>query len=68
MLIGEKYGEIIGAHIIGSEATEMISEFVVGKSLEATAESIIETVHAHPTNSEASLEAVAQALGVSVHI
>ena len=68
VLIGKEYGDIVGAHIVGADATEMIADFTMAISSEATAESFIQTVHAHPTNSEASLEAVAQALGVSVHL
>ena len=63
-----KYGEILGVHIIGSEATEMIAEVTLAKSLEATAESIIKTVHAHPTLSESIMEAAAQAYGEAIHI
>ncbi len=63
-----KYGEILGVHIIGSEATEMIAEATLAKSLEATAESIIKTVHAHPTFSESIMEAAAQAYGEAIHI
>ena len=68
VIIDERYGEILGAHIVGSEATEMIAEFVLARSSEATAEVLMHTVHAHPTHAEAMLEAVAQAYGVSVHI
>ena len=68
VLIDEKYGEILGAHIVGAEATEMIAEFGMARAAEVTAHHLIETVHAHPTYSEAMLEAVASALGVSVHI
>ena len=63
-----KYGEILGAHIIGSEATELIAEAALAKSLEATGESIIKTVHAHPTLSESLMEAAAQAYGEAIHI
>ena len=63
-----KYGEILGVHIIGSEATEMIAEAVLGKALEATGESIFKTVHAHPTLSESIMEAAAQAYGEAIHI
>lgn len=63
-----KYGEILGVHIIGSEATEMIAEGTLAKSLEATAESIIKTVHAHPTLSESVMEAAARAYGEAIHI
>ena len=68
VLIDEKYGEILGAHIVGSDATEMIAEFTLAITSEATAEVLMNTVHAHPTHSEVMFEAVAQALGVSVHI
>jgi dihydrolipoamide dehydrogenase len=61
-------GEIVGVHIIGPEATEMIHEFAVGRTLEATLEEIIHTIHAHPTLSEAALEATLAALGRAVHI
>lgn len=63
-----KYGEILGVHIIGSEATEMIAEVTLAKTLEATGESIIKTVHAHPTLSESIMEAAAQAYGEAIHI
>jgi dihydrolipoamide dehydrogenase len=61
-------GEILGVHIVGAEATEMIHEFAVGRTLEATLEEIIHTIHAHPTLSEASLEATLAALGQAIHI
>jgi dihydrolipoamide dehydrogenase len=61
-------GEILGAHILGPEATEMIHEFAVGRTLEATLEEIIHTIHAHPTLSEAALEATLAALGQAIHI
>lgn len=67
VLIDEKYGEILGAHIIGGEGAEMIAEFVLARTGEITAEHLMNTIHAHPTNSEASMEAVAVGLGVSVH-
>jgi len=63
-----KYGEILGTHIIGSEATELIAEAALAKSLEATGESIIKTVHAHPTLSESLMEAAAQAYNEAIHI
>ena len=61
-------GEILGVHILGAEATELIHEFAIGRSVEATLEEIIHTVHAHPTMSEASLEAALGALGQAIHI
>jgi dihydrolipoamide dehydrogenase len=63
-----KYGEILGVHIIGSEATELIAEATLAKTLEATTESIIKTIHAHPTLSESVMEAAAAVYGESVHI
>jgi dihydrolipoamide dehydrogenase len=68
VIIGAKYGEILGAHIVGGDATELIAELVLAKSAEATADVLVHTVHAHPTASEVTLEAVAVALGVSVHL
>jgi dihydrolipoamide dehydrogenase len=68
MIFDAKYGEILGAHIIGSEATEMIAEVTLARSLEATGESIIKTIHAHPTLSESIMEAAANAYGESIHI
>jgi len=61
-------GEILGVHIIGPEATEMIHEFAVGRTLEATLEEMMHTIHAHPTLSEAALEATLAALGQAIHI
>jgi dihydrolipoamide dehydrogenase len=61
-------GEILGVHILGPEATEVIHEFAVGRTLEATLEEIIHTIHAHPTLSEAALEATLGALGQAIHI
>jgi len=61
-------GELLGVHIVGPEATEMIHEFAVGRTLEATLEEIVHTIHAHPTLSEAALEATLAALGQAIHI
>ncbi|MCB0832016.1 MAG: dihydrolipoyl dehydrogenase [Bacteroidetes bacterium] len=63
-----KYGELLGAHIMGSEATEMIAEFGIAKTLEATYKEFGQTVHAHPTLSEAMMEAALSAYGEAVHI
>jgi len=68
LIFDAKYGEILGAHIIGSEATEMIAEVTLARSLEATGESLIRTVHAHPTLSESIMEAAANAYGEAIHI
>ncbi len=63
-----KYGELLGAHLIGSQATELIAELVMAKKLEATEEEILHAMHPHPTYSEAVMEAAGQGLGQSVHI
>jgi dihydrolipoamide dehydrogenase len=63
-----KTGEIYGAHIIGSEATELIAEYGLAVELEATVEEIHQTIHAHPTLSEAVMEAAAASMGQAIHI
>jgi len=68
ILIGEPNGEILGAHIVGPEATEMIAELGLAITLEATYEEIEATIHAHPTLSEAVHEAVGTAFGKAIHI
>lgn len=68
LIVGEKYGEILGAHIVGSDATEMIAEYGLGMQLEATAEEVHNTIHAHPTLSEAMMEAAAAVFGEAIHI
>ncbi len=68
LIFGEPHGEVIGAHIIGAEATELIAELGLAISLEATHEDIEATIHAHPTLSEAVHEATGQAFGLAVHI
>lgn len=68
LLVDPKYGEILGAHIVGGEATEMIAEYGLGMKLEATAEEIHNTIHAHPTMSEAMMEAAASVFGEAIHI
>ena len=61
-------GEILGVHVVGHEATEIIHEFAVGRTLEATLEEIVHTIHAHPTMAEAALEAALGALGQAIHL
>ena len=68
LIVGEKYGEILGAHIIGHDATELIAEFGLGMKLEATADEIHATIHAHPTLGEAMGEAAAAIHGEAIHI
>jgi len=63
-----KYGELLGAHLIGANVTEMIAELVVARKLETTGEEIIKAVHPHPTMSEAVMEAAAAAYGEVIHI
>lgn len=68
LLFGEPYGELLGAHIIGAEATEMIAELGLALTLEATHEEIEASIHAHPTLSEAVHEATGQAFGTAIHL
>ena len=68
LIFDKKYGELLGAHIVGSEATELISELVMLKSLEGTGESLIRTIHAHPTLSESIMEAAGVAFGEAINI
>ncbi|MDP1859053.1 MAG: dihydrolipoyl dehydrogenase [Gemmatimonadaceae bacterium] len=62
-----KYGEILGAHIIGAHATELIHELVVARENEFTVEEIDLAIHAHPTLSEAVAEAVLDSMGRMIH-
>jgi len=68
LLFGEEHGELIGAHIIGHEATELIAEMGLALTLEATKDEIESTIHAHPTLSEAIHEATGVAYGHAIHI
>jgi dihydrolipoamide dehydrogenase len=61
-------GEILGVHILGAEATELIAEFGLGKTLEATVEEVGHTIHAHPTLAEAVMEAALDAMGQAIHL
>jgi dihydrolipoamide dehydrogenase len=63
-----KTGEIYGAHIIGAEATELIAEYGLAMELEATVDDVHRTIHAHPTLSEAVMEAAASSTGDAIHI
>jgi len=62
------HGEILGAHIIGSGATELIAELTLGASMELTVKELASTIHAHPTVSEGIMEAAASVLGEAVNI
>jgi len=64
----KKYSELLGAHIVGPHATELIAEFVVGRHLESTAEEMDRAIHPHPTLSEAIGEAALASLGHALHI
>jgi dihydrolipoamide dehydrogenase len=68
LIFDAKYGELLGAHILGSEATEMIAELGMAKSVESTAQQIMKTVHAHPTLAECVMEAAAEAYGEAINI
>ncbi len=68
LIFDAKYQELLGAHIIGENVTEIISELVVARNLETTAHELIKSIHPHPTMSEAIMEAVAVAYGESVNI
>jgi dihydrolipoamide dehydrogenase len=68
LIFEAKYGELIGAHMIGANVTEMIAEIVVARNLETTGHEIIKSVHPHPTMSEAIMEAAAAAFGEVIHI
>jgi len=68
LILGEQHGEVLGAHVIGAEATELIAELGLAITLEATIEDIEATIHAHPTLSEMIHEATEQAHGHAIHI
>ena len=63
-----KYGELLGAHMIGYNVTEMIAEIVAAKKLETTGHEILKSIHPHPTMSEAVMEATADAYGEVIHL
>jgi dihydrolipoamide dehydrogenase len=68
LIFEEKTGEILGAHMLGANVTEMIAEIVALRKLEATGHEIIKTMHPHPTLSEAVMEAAAAAYGEVIHL
>ncbi len=68
LIFDAKYGELLGAHLIGANVTEMIAELVLGKKLETTGHEIVKSIHPHPTMSEAIMEAAAAAYGEVIHI
>jgi len=68
LIFDAKYGEFLGAHMIGHNVTEMLAEIVTARKLEATGHEIIKSVHPHPTMSEAVMEAAANAYGECIHL
>ncbi|HFA50905.1 MAG TPA: dihydrolipoyl dehydrogenase [Bacteroidetes bacterium] len=68
VIFDAKYGEFLGAHMLGMNVTEMIAEVVAARKLETTGHEIIKTIHPHPTMSEAVMEAAAAAYGEVIHL
>ena len=68
LVFDKKYGELLGAHLIGANVTEMIAEIVAIRKLETTGHELIKTVHPHPTMSEAIMEAAAAAYDEVIHL
>ncbi len=68
ILYDPKYRELLGVHIVGARATELISEFVLGKILETTVDEIGHAIHPHPTISETIMEAAHTAVGGAIHL
>jgi dihydrolipoamide dehydrogenase len=68
LIFDKKYGELLGAHIVGAEATELISEVIMAKALEATPVELGKSMHAHPTLAEMIMEAALDANDEAIHI
>jgi dihydrolipoamide dehydrogenase len=68
LIFDEEYGELLGAHLIGENVTEMLAGLVVARNMEVTAHELIKSIHPHPTMSEAIMEAAAAAYGEVIHI
>ena len=68
IVVDEKYGEILGAHMIGPEVTELLPELTLAHMMELTAHEIARNVHAHPTLSEVLMEAAHGAEGSPIHM
>ena len=68
VILGKQYKEILGIHILGPRATDLIAECALAISMEATAEDVIQTIHAHPTVAEAVREAIMAAEKMAIHI
>jgi dihydrolipoamide dehydrogenase len=68
LIFDAKIGELLGVHMIGENVTDMLSELVMARKLEATEEEILEAIHPHPTFSEAIMEAAGAAVGKAIHL
>ena len=68
LIFDAKYGELLGAHMVGYNVTELVAEIVVARKLETTGHEIIKSIHPHPTMSEAIMEAAAAAYGEVIHL
>lgn len=68
LIFDARYGELLGAHMLGPNATEMIGELIVARKLEITGHELAKTIHPHPTLSEAIMEAAAAAYGEVIHL
>jgi len=68
LIFDSKYGELLGAHMIGANVTEMIAEIVIARNLEITGPDMIKSIHPHPTMSEAIMEAAAAAYDEVIHL
>ena len=68
LIFDTKHGELLGAHMLGANVTEMIAEIVVARKLEITGEELIKSIHPHPTMSEAIMEAAAAAYDEVIHL
>ena len=68
LIFDAKYGELLGVHMIGENVTDLLSELVMAKKLEATEQEILDAIHPHPTYSEAVMEAAGVAAGKAIHL
>ena len=68
VIADKKYGEILGVHIVGQSAAEIINEASSLMTMEITVDEVIKTIHGHPTFSEALFEACADVLGEAIHL
>lgn len=68
VILDAKFGEVLGCHIIGAEATEIIQEMVLARTMEIPAADVLKTIHPHPTLTETLMEALGDALGEAINI